>query len=327
MSELTLPTSFNLIDAVLALIILLGIISGFSRGFVASTLQLLTLAASVALAFVGYHFLEDLLQANVPTLGIWTAPVSFLATYVLAHLLIGAVTSAITNGVPRVVHTNVLNRLLGVMPGFANGLVNAMLVSLLLLSVPFMDAVSTMARESQITTRLAAPAEWLEARLAPIFHPAINRTLQALTVPVESKSSVKLPYKVTDAKVRPDLEAEMLGMVNSERLLIGLQPLQADPELAEVARAHSRDMFARSYFSHVNLEGQEPFDRMRQARVRYLTAGENLALAQTLAGAHQGLMNSPGHRANILRAQYGRLGIGVLDGGRHGLMITQNFRN
>ena len=97
--------------------------------------------------------------------------------------------------------------------------------------------------------------------------------------------------------------------------------------MAEVARAHSRDMFARSYFSHTNPEGQEAFDRMRQAGITYRVAGENLALAQTLPSAHQGLMNSPGHRANILLPRYGRVGIGVLDGGRYGLMVTQNFRN
>jgi uncharacterized protein YkwD len=38
-------------------------------------------------------------------------------------------------------------------------------------------------------------------------------------------------------------------------------------------------------------------------------------------------MNSPGHKANILRPNYGRLGIGILDGGIHGLMISQEFRN
>jgi uncharacterized protein YkwD len=38
-------------------------------------------------------------------------------------------------------------------------------------------------------------------------------------------------------------------------------------------------------------------------------------------------MHSPGHRANILRPQFGRLGIGVLDAGSHGLMVTQDFRN
>jgi uncharacterized protein YkwD len=38
-------------------------------------------------------------------------------------------------------------------------------------------------------------------------------------------------------------------------------------------------------------------------------------------------MDSPGHRANILRPAFGRLGVGVLDGGVRGLMVTQNFRN
>jgi uncharacterized protein YkwD len=56
-------------------------------------------------------------------------------------------------------------------------------------------------------------------------------------------------------------------------------------------------------------------------------AGENLAMAQSLNIAHDGLMKSPGHRANILRLHFGRVGIGVLDGGRDGLMVTQNFRN
>jgi uncharacterized protein YkwD len=66
---------------------------------------------------------------------------------------------------------------------------------------------------------------------------------------------------------------------------------------------------------------------MKKGKIIFLTAGENIALAQTLAVAHTGLMNSPGHRANILNPAYGRLGIGILDGGIYGLMITQNFRN
>jgi uncharacterized protein YkwD len=103
--------------------------------------------------------------------------------------------------------------------------------------------------------------------------------------------------------------------------------LKADPEMAEVARAHSRDMFARGFFSHVTPEGRTLSDRVKAARVPFLTAGENLALGPTLTICHQGLMDSPGHKANILHKGFGRLGIGVLDGGRYGLMITQNFRN
>jgi uncharacterized protein YkwD len=86
-------------------------------------------------------------------------------------------------------------------------------------------------------------------------------------------------------------------------------------------------MFRRGYFAHITPDGKSPFDRMRSAGVRYLSAGENLALGQTLNICHNGLMHSPGHRANILDPSYGRVGIGILDGGMHGLMVTQNFRN
>jgi uncharacterized protein YkwD len=119
----------------------------------------------------------------------------------------------------------------------------------------------------------------------------------------------------------------MLELVNQERVAAGLKPLAPDPELTEVARRHSADMFARGYFAHDTPEGRDPFDRMRGANVRFVTAGENLALAPTVQVAHRGLMNSPGHRANILYPQFGRVGIGIMDGGIRGLMISQEFRN
>ena len=86
-------------------------------------------------------------------------------------------------------------------------------------------------------------------------------------------------------------------------------------------------MFRRGFFSHYTPEGHSLYDRLHAADVRYLLAGENLELAPTLTIAHNGLIKSPGHRANILQAGFGRVGIGVMDGGRRGLMVTQNFRN
>ena len=86
-------------------------------------------------------------------------------------------------------------------------------------------------------------------------------------------------------------------------------------------------MWERSYFSHYTPEGKDPFERMKDGHVDYRTAGENLALAPTLQIAHTGLMNSPGHRANILNPNFGRVGIGILDGGRRGIMVSQEFRN
>jgi uncharacterized protein YkwD len=170
-------------------------------------------------------------------------------------------------------------------------------------------------------------SEWANKKLAPVFDEAVRHTMNSLTVHPASEESVPLGFTISDAEARPDLERKMLELVNRERAKHGLRPLKADPEMTRVARAHSRDMFARGYFAHDNPDGKDPFDRMREAQVRFYAAGENLALAQTLEIAHNNLMNSPGHRANILKPEFGRLGIGILDGGFYGLMISQEFRN
>lgn len=317
----------NAVDALLAIVILLSALAGARRGFVVATLRLATLAASLLLAFVGYRYVAAWLERQVPALGVWGMPVGFIATFIASHLLIGALANAIIRAFPHRLHAAGANRVLGVVPGVGNGLINATVLSLVVLAMPLADGLSNLARDSAIAGQLAPAAERIESELAPVFDPAVRRTLQALTIPPESRALVPLPFKVASPKLRSDLEARMLDMVNAERAKQGLRPLTPDPQLAEVARAHSRDMLARGYFSHVDPEGKDAFDRMRRANLRYLTAGENLALAPTLAGAYRGLMNSPGHRANMLRPQFGRVGIGVLDAGNHGLMITQKFRN
>jgi uncharacterized protein YkwD len=143
----------------------------------------------------------------------------------------------------------------------------------------------------------------------------------------ESEESVDLNFTVSNSTPRPDLEAQMLVLVNQERTSRGLKLLVADPQLVPVARLHSQDMFRRGYFSHYTPEGKDPFERMKVYGIQYMAAGENLALGQTLRICHEGLMKSPGHRANILNPAYGRLGIGIMDGGAYGIMISQEFRN
>lgn len=319
--------SANAVDWLLLALVALGALGGWRRGFVAASLQVLTLAVSLAAALAGHAPPAAWLQAQAPALGDWSLPLAFLAIFIVLYGSLGTLARRAVAAMPHSAHVHLGNRLLGLAPGTVNGLINAAVAAVLLLTVPASDRLTRVARESAVANRLAVPAEWLEARLEPIFERPIRRTLQVLIVPVESKAAVQLPFRAAAARERPELEAQMLRMVNAERAQRGLNPLQPDPELTQVARAHSRDMFARGYFSHLAPDGADPFDRMRRANVRFLVAGENLALARTLPVAHQGLMQSPGHRANLLRPQFGRVGIGVLDGGAHGLMVTQNFRN
>lgn len=318
---------FSFVDWILILIVLLSVWSGWQRGFILGLLDLVTLIGSFLIAISLYKYLAMFLEEYVPSLGVWNLPVSFFITLILARILLSSITSRIIRDVPFEAHTHGINRFLGMAPGFVNGIIYASFAAALLMALPLSDGLTHSSRESILANRLTQPVEWLENKLSPVFEEAVERSLNNMTVEPSSDKSVTLPFTVKNPKERPDLEARMLELVNEERAKEGLQPLKADPELAEVARLHSRDMFARGYFAHVTPDGKDPFDRIRAARVRFITAGENLALAQTIRIAHTGLMNSPGHRANILRPAFGRVGIGVLDGGIHGLMITQNFRN
>jgi len=318
---------WNPIDVLLVAIVAIGALRGWSRGFLFAGLDLLTLAASLLAAFFGWREVTDWIAQAAPSLGIWIAPLAFVGIFLLVHLVLGTAVLRLALRIPQPVHRNFANRLLGIAPGLVNGAVHAVVAAVLLLTLPLGARVDTWAQASALAPRFAAPAEWVEAQLSPIFDPALQRTLQALTIRPDSRASIPLKFRVAEARPRPDLEAQMLEMVNAERRAAGLKPVRPDPELTQVARGHSRDMFARGYFSHVSPEGQDLGNRLRKASLGYLAAGENLALAPTLSSAHNGLMHSPGHRANILRPQFGRLGIGVLDGGVHGLMVTQAFRN
>lgn len=317
----------NFIDAILIVIILLSVWSGYQKGFLIGMLNLVTWLGSLLIGFFFYTIVAGAIEKYITSFGVWTRPLAFVFTVLIARAIFGLIGSQLLNLTTEQTHRHGINRFLGIFPGFLNGLLNAIIIAALLMALPLFEGLSEKTRESKLANFFVAPAEWLESQIDPVFGDAVQRSLNRLMVKPESNKTVKLHYTVKSPKVREDLEARMLQMVNEERAKAGLSPLVADTEVAVVARKHSRDMFARGYFAHVNLDGEDPFDRMRKEGVRFATAGENLALAQTLIMAHKGLMNSPGHRANILHKSFGRLGIGVLDGGIYGLMITQNFRN
>lgn len=320
--------TLNLIDLVLVVIVLLSAINGWRRGFILGVLDLLGWALVL---FTGLRFYQPLARwigSHVDLWSeVWDRPFAFILIAILVIVAVQLLGKTLLRRVSDDTHEGSFNRALGVLPGVANGLITAALVAAFTLALPLNEGLRERARESAIANRLAVYAERLEAKLHPVFAEAVAETLNLLTVQPESHERVNLPYKVANSRPRPDLEAKMLELVNRERAAAGLRPLAPDPELTEVARRHSADMFVRGYFAHDTPEGLDPFARMREAHVRYLTAGENLALAPTLQVAHNGLMNSPGHRANILHPQFGRLGIGIMDGGIRGLMVSQEFRD
>jgi uncharacterized protein YkwD len=111
-------------------------------------------------------------------------------------------------------------------------------------------------------------------------------------------------------------ENAMLAAHNAERDAAGLQPLVSDPRLVAIARLRAKDMIERQYIGHVSPTGESAYTLLVAAGVSYQLAAENLVVnsapdSQTVQLAMNGLMDSPGHRANILRPEFTRVGIGV----------------
>ena len=120
-------------------------------------------------------------------------------------------------------------------------------------------------------------------------------------------------------------EYYMLTLINNERQLQGLEPLTMNSSLSSAARLHSQDMVNRNFFNHVNPDGQTPSDRARNAGYSFIALAENICGNPSIDAGHSSLMGSPTHRVNILNSSYKEVGIGIVDGGPYGKMITQLF--
>jgi uncharacterized protein YkwD len=316
----------NWVDLALILTVLLAVWAGWRRGFIRGSLDLLSWTGSIVCGFLLYPYAADAI-GRVVNLDVWLLPVAFILSVVLLRIIASIATRRILSAVPEKTNHSHANRLLGILPGAANGIIYATVVAALLLAIPFRNKVTNETVQSDIAMNLAGRAEWANKKLAPVFDAAVRQTMSSFAETPAAHEPVSLHFTCDNPVIRPTLETQMLELINIERTKEGLKPLRADRELTLVARAHSKDMFARGYFAHENQQGEDPFDRMKKAKVKFKAAGENLALAQTLELAHTNLMNSPGHRANILNPDFGRVGIGILDGGFYGLMVSQEFRD
>ncbi|WP_329372297.1 CAP domain-containing protein [Streptomyces sp. NBC_01483] len=119
---------------------------------------------------------------------------------------------------------------------------------------------------------------------------------------------------------------EVVALTNAERAAEGLAPLAVDAPLTTAAQAHSDDMVARAFYSHTSPDGSRPWDRAATAGSSRRTIGENIACGQrSPAEVVRGWMNSPGHRANILKPDFTHIGIGLAGGGTAGTYWTQLF--
>ncbi|MDQ0970708.1 uncharacterized protein YkwD [Neobacillus niacini] len=154
-----------------------------------------------------------------------------------------------------------------------------------------------------------------------------NNTVTAIQIISKTMEDNKKDfYTEASPTLKEGFEYQMFDLTNAARVNHQLPILTWDDHVRETAREHSADMAEHDYFDHKNLQGQSPFDRMKEDAVAFHTAGENLAYGQLSSiFAHEGLMNSLGHRENILRQEYEYLGVGVAFNEKSQPYYTQNY--
>jgi uncharacterized protein YkwD len=124
--------------------------------------------------------------------------------------------------------------------------------------------------------------------------------------------------------IEPAAEQQLLVLINQERVKAGVEPLKLDERLTHAARKHSQLMIERDSLVH-QLLGEDPLVmRLSAEGVRCDHDGENIALNGDVASAHVALMDSPGHRANILATHFNSVGIGVVRTGDL-VYVTEDF--
>lgn len=319
--------SFNLVDLLIVVVLFIFIISSWGRGFVATLVDLFGFLFSFTLALKFYAILAKILAGYLLLpMGLSNA-LAFIILGFLLETLFFIIIHLVIDNFPQKIITSLPNRIFGALPALVNGLVVSAFFLSVIIATPVSPKIKQNIFDSKLASLLLSHTQIFEQEISAVFEEAVSDTLSFITINPSSSERVDLQFKINNFSVDNQAEKEMSKLVNQERNAQGSKVLVFDEELAEVAREHGKDMFSKGYFSHVNLEGKSPFDRLDDAGIDYQQAGENLAFAPNTLLAHQGLMQSPNHRENILSSSYQRVGIGVIDGGIYGKMFVQLFSN
>lgn len=121
---------------------------------------------------------------------------------------------------------------------------------------------------------------------------------------------------------------ELFALLNATRREAGLGELTEHAGLREVALAHSRDMADNGFIGHTSPRTGSAVDRVRAASLSSGLVLENIGRGYGAQEIHRGLMESPGHRANLVNPDVTHVGIGVVaqpEGARTAFIVTQVF--
>ena len=317
----------NWTDVLAALIFLLYVYEDFRRGFLRSTADLIGMVLAFIVGLNLYAQLANILSEYIKLAPNIINPLSFLIIWLGVQLIFFLFSKLISYWTPQQVKDSTINKALAIVPSICRGIIFIGVIMILLVVAPLDQIHKTYITDSYIGGLTVKYALNDEDKLEKIFGNPAFETLAFAANHQSDEPMVMLGFNSTAVNFDPASEQYIFSQINIERQKVGLNTLASNPLLQNVARAHSRDMLLRGYFSHDCLDGKTQFNRMVNANVAFAETAENIALAPTAPVVETGLMNSPKHKQNILDPSFNSVGVGVIDTGGHGLLVTEDFTN
>jgi uncharacterized protein YkwD len=323
---------FNWIDIFVLIILFFYIIEGFALGLLVASVDLLSFGLSFLAGVTFYSFIATLLTKFLPISHGFANALGFFVIAVFVEIVLNIIFKILIANVsffklfvPSVGPVKIISKFLGIIPGLCSGLILSAFILSVILALPFSMFLKQSILNAKIGSALVANTQGFSKDWNSIFGGAVNDTLSFLTIEPQSNETIKLNFKVANGSNDQNAAQQMFKLVNNERTSRGILALSWSDGLSGIGEAHCKDMFSNGYFSHNSQNGLSPFDRMAQGNIAFNFAGENLALAPSVDLAMKGLMQSPGHKENILSKDFQKLGVSVINGGIYGEMFCQEF--
>ena len=320
-----------MIDFLLGLYLAGLAVRGWLRGFVKELLDLLGLVIGLLVAFRLSAPLGDFLSDRFDVTPEWARIGAGIALFLIVGTGLATAAHYLAK-VMRLPGLNLANRLAGSGFALAWGIALVLVITSVLRALPMPASVDDTLDGSTVVSVLSSPDSPTQQAFQAVVGDEVLDTLLALgpligdrNVVLEGDERVEITPASEDQLTRDPAGAdEVFRLLNGARAEAGGAPLAWSDALAEVAMGHAFDMYTNGYVSHVSPTTGSVADRVREARVPLAAVGENLALAATPRAVHAGFMESDGHRANILRTNFNRVGVAAIDGPL-GLMVVQVF--
>ena len=315
----------NWVDLAILLILIYFASEASRHGVWVILADFVSFLGALLISLRAYKFTAGFLRTNFSLSHSISNALGFLITAIILEALFGYILGHALTKLPKKYWQNKWSKFLALLPAVGEGIILIAFILTLIMGLPLKPSIKNDVVDSKIGSYILRQTSGAEKAVNEIFGGVVEDSLTYLIIKPGSKESVPLSVERAELSVDTVSEGEMFKLVNEERRKQGTKELIWNPEIVPVARAHAKDMWERKYFGHYSPEGDDVGDRLDKVDIRYSLAGENLALAPTLSTAHNGLMNSEGHRANILEPKFRRVGIGIIDNGVYGKMFVQVF--